>query len=109
MANWVNEELHTYDMYGNQTGVEVYETNEEITSSEKSKGVRYSYDESNQMVQYETKGVEETEWTQAARNVYNGEGMRIRQYEKRGTTGHGSTSTSAGRWQFPRTAATKTS
>ncbi len=38
-------------------------------------------DESNQMVQYETKGVEETEWTQAARNVYNGEGMRIRQYE----------------------------
>ena len=81
MANWVNEELYTYDMYGNQTGVEVYEINEEITSSEKAGDVRYSYDESNQMVQYETKGVEETEWTQAARNVYNGEGMRIRQYE----------------------------
>ena len=74
MANWVNEELYTYDMYGNQTGVEVYEINEEITSSEKAGDVRYSYDESNQMVQYETKGVEETEWTQAARNVYNGEG-----------------------------------
>ena len=81
VANWVNEELYTYDMYGNQTGVEVYEINEEITSSEKAGDVRYSYDESNQMVQYETKGVEETEWTQAARNVYNGEGMRIRQYE----------------------------
>ena len=81
MANWVNEELYTYDMYGNQTGVEVYEINEEITNSEKAGDVRYSYDESNQMVQYETKGVEETEWTQAARNVYNGEGMRIRQYE----------------------------
>ena len=81
MANWVNEELYTYDMYGNQTGVEVYEINEEVTSSEKAGDVRYSYDESNQMVQYETKGVEETEWTQAARNVYNGEGMRIRQYE----------------------------
>ena len=81
MANWVNEELYTYDMYGNQTGVEVYEINEEITSSEKAGDVRYSYDESNQMVQYETKGVEETEWKQAARNVYNGEGMRIRQYE----------------------------
>ena len=81
VANWVNEELYTYDMYGNQTGVEVYEINEEITNSEKAGDVRYSYDESNQMVQYETKGVEETEWTQAARNVYNGEGMRIRQYE----------------------------
>ncbi len=102
MANWVNEELYTYDMYGNQTGVEVYEINEEITNSEKAGDVRYSYDESNQMVQYETKGVEETEWTQAARNVYNGEGMRIRQYEN-GNDWRGSTSTSAGRWQFPRT------
>ena len=81
MANWLNEEVYTYDMYGNQTAVEVYEINEEVTSSEKAGDVRYTYDESNQMVQYETKGVEETEWTQAARNVYNGEGMRIRQYE----------------------------
>ena len=81
VASWLNEEVYTYDMYGNQTGVEVYEINEEVTSSEKAGDVRYTYDESNQMVQYETKGVEETEWTQAARNVYNGEGMRIRQYE----------------------------
>lgn len=81
VANWLNEETYTYDMYGNQTAVEVYEINEEVTSSEKAGDVRYTYDESNQMVQYETKGVQENEWTQAARNVYNGEGMRIRQYE----------------------------
>ena len=43
--------------------------------------VRYSYDESNQMVKYETKGTEEESWTEKARNVYNGEGMRVRQYE----------------------------
>ena len=33
------------------------------------------------MVKYETKGTEEESWTEKARNVYNGEGMRIRQYE----------------------------
>ena len=33
------------------------------------------------MVKYETKGTEEESWTEKARNVYNGEGMRVRQYE----------------------------
>ncbi len=61
--------------------------------------MRYSYDESNQMVQYETKGVEETEWTQAARNVYNGEGMRIRQYENGKRLG-AAVLHIGGRWQF---------
>ena len=28
VASWLNEEVYTYDMYGNQTGVEVYEINE---------------------------------------------------------------------------------
>ena len=81
VANWYNEEIYTYDNYGNRTGTEVYEVNEGITGSEKSGDVRYSYDESNQMVKYETKGTEEESWTEKARNVYNGEGMRIRQYE----------------------------
>ena len=81
MTNWLNEELYTYDACGNQTGVEVYEVNEGITGSEKSGDVRYTYDEANQMVKYETKGTEEESWTEKARNVYNGEGMRIRQYE----------------------------
>ena len=81
VANWYNEEIYTYDNYGNRTGTEVYEVNEGITGSEKIGDVRYSYDESNQMVKYETKGTEEESWTEKARNVYNGEGMRIRQYE----------------------------
>ena len=81
VANWYNEEIYTYDSYGNRTGTEVYEVNEGITGSEKSGDVRYSYDESNQMVKYETKGTEEESWTEKARNVYNGEGMRVRQYE----------------------------
>ena len=81
VANWYNEEIYTYDNYGNRTGTEVYEVNEGITGSEKSGDVRYSYDESNQMVKYETKGTEEESWTEKARNVYNGEGMRVRQYE----------------------------
>ncbi len=81
VANWVNEELYTYDMYGNQTGGRGIRNQRGDHKQRKAGDVRYSYDESNQMVQYETKGVEETEWTQAARNVYNGEGMRIRQYE----------------------------
>ena len=81
VANWYNEAIYTYDNYGNRTGTEVYEVNEGITGSEKIGDVRYSYDESNQMVKYETKGTEEESWTEKARNVYNGEGMRIRQYE----------------------------
>ena len=35
VANWYNEEIYTYDNYGNRTGTEVYEVNEGITGSEK--------------------------------------------------------------------------
>ena len=81
MANWVNEELYTYDMYGNQTGVEVYEINEEITNSEKAGMCGTATTKATRWCNMRPKAWKKLEWTQAARNVYNGEGMRIRQYE----------------------------
>lgn len=81
VSNWLNDEIYGYDVYGNRTSAELYRISDDMTTSEKAGDVRYSYDEANQMTKYEIKDVEENEWTQKARNVYNGEGMRIRQYE----------------------------
>ena len=82
VSNWLSESQYTYDQNGNQIGQEVFLINDAYTETEKAGDIRYTYDNANQLVKTERKTVKDTEWKEQNRSVYNGEGMRIRQYEE---------------------------
>ena len=81
ITNWLLEKSYAYDDFGNQTLEETYQVDTTANTSTRLGEVKYSYDKANQLIKTETKEQGQSDYTLQSRNVYNGEGQRIRSYE----------------------------
>jgi len=81
---WQVEREYQYDAYGNRTLETQYHVDYAQGGSQKIGDIRYTYNNASQLVKVEEKLESASDYTVKSRNVYNGEGQRIRQYNEAG-------------------------
>ena len=87
-ATYSNQPIgtYTYDDFGNQITSDDYEVDWETKTTHKTKETRNTYDNSNQLIKVEERKTGQN-WTELYRNVYNGEGQRVRKIDGNSTNG----------------------